>query len=110
MIQITLDTQEDRVIALTITGHALSDDLGRDLVCAGVSAIGTGLLNALDRLCPNDYELVLRDGENPLISVLEKNMNDVGKTVLQTSLIQLETIQESFPEYIQIVGGYEDEI
>ena len=70
---------------------------GKDLICAGVSSIVTGGFNALD---PSEIETVaLEEGyaEVKLIPGSEKS-----KTVLEVILVQLETIAESYPQFIRI--------
>lgn len=87
---------------IEITGHALSGEPGKDLVCAAVSAIATGALNALDSLAPNDYDLILKDDSDPLISIESINENVKGEIILETLLIQLKTVQNSYPKYLDI--------
>lgn len=101
MISVNITEQASRIVSVTISGHALSNTLGKDLICAAVSSIGTGTLNALVHYSEANYELSL-DSQTPLIEINEINQDSVGEIVLKTMLIQLETIQENYPEYIQI--------
>ena len=89
-------------MSVKITGHALSADPGKDLVCAAVSAVGTGTLNALDLLAQDDYELTLIDTEEPVIEIKTQRINEKGSLILEVMLIQLKTIQEINPEFISI--------
>ena len=47
MIKIVLTYKDNKIDALEIKGHANSAEYGKDLVCAAVSAISVGGLNAL---------------------------------------------------------------
>lgn len=102
MIKVSVASKEDQIMSVKITGHALSADPGQDLVCAAVSAIGTGTLNALDLLAQDDYELTLIDTEEPVIEIKTQRTNEKGSLIIEVMLIQLKTIQEINPEFISI--------
>ncbi len=50
MIQIDVLTQDSKILKIEVSGHAYSGEPGFDLVCAGVSSIAVGALNALPML------------------------------------------------------------
>jgi uncharacterized protein YsxB (DUF464 family) len=99
MIKVAVNRLQDHILRFQVSGHALTAPAGSDLVCAGASSIVIGLLNAVDQMAPNDC-CITKKGNNILIEVT----NDCPKVqhILQTGLIQLETIKESFPKNIQI--------
>ena len=45
MIRVKVTYQKEIVTSLTVSGHANSGEYGKDLVCAGVSAVVVGGLN-----------------------------------------------------------------
>ena len=47
MIRITLTQKENELEQIQIKGHAMYDDYGKDIVCAGVSSILTTTVNAI---------------------------------------------------------------
>jgi uncharacterized protein YsxB (DUF464 family) len=47
MIKIQINKTNNKYSSLVISGHSNYDEHGKDIVCAGVSAIVTGGLNAL---------------------------------------------------------------
>lgn len=49
MINVLIKKKQNHIINLKITGHAGSDVYGKDLVCAGVSTAGVGVLNMLSK-------------------------------------------------------------
>lgn len=87
--------------SLSISGHAGTNVAGHDLVCAAVSAISFGALNALDDIDEDfDYEI---DRDEAAISLSPKGaISDHDETVLETLIIQLKTIEASYPEAITI--------
>ena len=62
MINVRVETQEDKITTMVVNGHANHDEYGQDVVCAGVSAIMFGLCNALDEYHTNSKFGVDIDG------------------------------------------------
>ncbi len=99
MIQIFIQTNNNCIVSLDIKGHAKFDEYGKDLVCAGVSSIAIGLLNALEEF-KTGCDCQMLDNE---IKVVANNLNNKeAQIILKTGIIQLQTIQESYKAYIQI--------
>ena len=79
----------------------LSAILCEALYSAAVSAISFGALNALEDIDEDfDYEI---DRDEAAISLSPKGaISDHDETVLETLIIQLKTIEASYPEAITI--------
>ena len=103
MIQIRIQQHEDEIREITITGHAGTADHGHDLVCAAVSAVSFGILNALDELA-GTIEL---SAVNNKVHIKADGNNPTEQIILKTGIIQLKTIQESNQESIKI---YQSEV
>ncbi len=99
MIRVIVNVDGPNVSSVTIKGHANAATKGEDLVCAGVSSIGIGTLNALDLLVSKDTHEELSEG---FISIEVAKSNPTIQTILQTMIIQLETMQHAHAEYIKI--------
>lgn len=97
MIHISVSYQNNHIVKLKAQGHALFDEYGKDIVCAGVSSILTGLLNAID--LKTDYDCWIDDES---MNVETDKVSEIGQIILETGLIQLQTIQQQFPNNIQI--------
>ncbi|AST97133.1 ribosomal-processing cysteine protease Prp [Shouchella clausii] len=55
MIYVRMQHNEhDDIIAFTMSGHAEAGPYGQDIVCAGVSAVSIGTVNAVQSLCGVD--------------------------------------------------------
>ncbi len=100
MIRIIVNVDGLNVSSVTIKGHANAAKKGEDLVCAGVSSIGIGTLNALDLLVSKDTREKLSEG---FISIEVVKSNPTIQTILQTMIIQLETMQHAHAKYITII-------
>ena len=96
MIRVKKIFTKDELTGLEIKGHANSNEHGKDLVCAGVSCIITGGFNALNK--EDIEEIILEEGYAKVIVNPESKSVDVINVIL----IQLQTIQESYPKFIKI--------
>jgi uncharacterized protein YsxB (DUF464 family) len=92
-------TKEDFITYMSISGHADFNVRGKDLVCAAVSAIGVGGLNALDKIAHGTVNDELSEG-NIVISVISVDVTQ--QNILKTMLCQLETVEYKYSKYIQI--------
>lgn len=91
--------QNFQITCLEIKGHSNFAPHGEDLVCAGVSAIVVGGLNALHEYEPLLQELIMKDGYVKIATTSDVNTLQIILKVLETQLI---TISESYQKYIQI--------
>lgn len=99
MIKVTITQNQVNILKVEIKGHANSNEHGKDLVCAGVSSIGIGILNSINILAKDSCDCKVSDGYI-LIDVI--NNNDNLQVILKTLIIQLETIEFNFKKYIKI--------
>ena len=77
---------------ISISGHAGYADAGKDIVCAGVSAVVTGGINALE----SEIESIKIINEDNKLGVEVINSNEKIQIILNTILIQLKTIEKSY--------------
>jgi hypothetical protein len=103
MIKISVSLKDQHIIRMTVKGHAQSALKGEDLVCASVSSITTGALNALDILVHDACELSLTKGKDPIIDIMVKEgQNKDVQNILKAVLIQLKTLEETQGKYLHI--------
>ena len=99
MILVSILKHNDIIEEMKVSGHAEYADKGKDLVCAGVSTIMIGSLNALDLLANDTCDLVM---DNNLVSIkIKKNTYD-SQLIIKTVILQLETLKEKYSDYICI--------
>lgn len=100
MITVKYVTEENQFKSITVTGHALANVKGKDLVCAAVSAVTIGAINALSN--PKDFTIIVDEGHVEVQAL--RNILDHDQIVLETMLISLKSIEESYAKYIQIIS------
>ncbi|MCO7126422.1 ribosomal-processing cysteine protease Prp [Sporolactobacillus shoreicorticis] len=95
-----------KIVAFKLTGHADSGPHGQDLVCAAVSAVAFGSVNAVESLA--NLKMDVRQKEDggylecgisdcPVDANLEK-----AQLVLEAMLVSMRTIEKSYGQYIRI--------
>ena len=87
------------IVAYEISGHAMSDEPGKDLVCAGVSAVVFGLTNALIGLGLDESKIKQDDG---YLYVDTINIDEDMNALLYGLIVSLETIEREHDEYISV--------
>lgn len=101
MINVCIKREKSHISHISISGHALFAEHGKDIVCAGVSSIIIGGINAIHEL--GYIELIEYDVKEGEIDVKIKDCFKYElQVILETLCIQLKTIEESYSNYIII--------
>lgn len=107
MITVTIYSDENRKgYGFEISGHALSDVYGRDLVCAGASAIAFGTVNAIHHITGITPNIEQGDEGGYLKVMLPENLDEKTfetlQIILNTMVTQFYTMTASYSEYIEL--------
>jgi uncharacterized protein len=105
MIEITITrTGSDQIREFEIRGHAFFAERGKDIVCAGVSAVSVGTINAIHALTGVIPEI--KQGNGFFRCVLSENLSeDIIEKVqilLEGMVISLQTIEEEYGKNLKI--------
>lgn len=106
MINVYIYRKRDGITAFELSGHAESGPYGHDLVCAAVSAVSFGAVNAVTELC--HINLDIDQGEEggylrvTLPSNLERKTREKAMLLLEGMVVSLETIERDYGEFIKI--------
>jgi len=100
MIKVKINKTNNKYSSLIVSGHSNYDEHGKDIVCAGVSAIVVGGLNALT--IENKKKIFAKVDDGYVnIDVLDLN-DDKLQLIIDVMVIQLKSIEESYKKYIKI--------
>lgn len=93
-----------RLLRFSVSGHAGYEEPGKDIVCAGVSAVTVGAVNAIEKLTGLVPKAEMRSGwlraEAPKGG--DPALDDRAQLLLEGMVAQLETIAEEYGTYLQI--------
>lgn len=98
MIKIKLTKNSNFIKNITIKGHALYDDFGKDIVCAAVSSCVITSVNAA--LLINDSSLTYEDKKGLEINVLSND--NVTTKIIENMINNLKELEVAYPKNIQI--------
>ena len=98
MIRAVYEVKDDLYTGIEVSGHAEFGEYGKDLVCASVSSIMFGFMNALDAL---DEDVEIRQLDNS-ISIVNRSSSKVIRDYFELTLMQLKTIEESYGDFIKV--------
>ena len=102
MINVLIKKKQNHIINLKITGHAGSDVYGKDLVCAGVSTAGVGVLNMLSKKGFLDKSIGTIEIDEGYINIAVNQIDEVCQVVLETLEVTLDTMIENYGQFIKI--------
>lgn len=98
MIKVSVLKENRKYKKITILGHAMYDDYGKDIVCAGVSTILTTTVNAILKF--NDQAIELSQEKDIVLTVLIED--EVTSKLLENMVELLYELEESYPKNITI--------
>lgn len=98
MIKISIKEKNNNIEEISITGHAMYDDFGKDIVCSSVSSIVITTVNAIERI---DKESISYT-ENPFsLKVLKSS--DITNKLIDNMISLLKELTEQYPKNIKFL-------
>lgn len=84
MVKVSFYYQTNNIVRAEVEGHSNFDQVGKDIVCAGISAVVFGSLNALDNLV-SQAEVKIAQSDGRIVITVLKPTND-NQMILKTML------------------------
>jgi len=98
MIRAIFEANDDLYLSLDVSGHAEYGEYGKDLICAAVSSIMFGFMNALDSL---EEDVKIRQSENR-ITIVDHSGSKTVQDYFELVIMQLKTIEASYGDFIKV--------
>lgn len=108
MIKITIvrdQAPERGITAFKVDGHADYAAHGEDIVCAGVSAVTFGTVNAIEALTGCKLDITMQDSgfiEAKLPRIQTGHTHEQVRLLLESMVVMLDTIKQSYGDYVTI--------
>jgi uncharacterized protein YsxB (DUF464 family) len=108
MINVTIvRSSSGEITSFTLSGHAFFAEHGNDIVCAGVSAVSFGAVNAIIALTGVE-PVIEQDQRGGFLRCDFPVLNDQKKAeqvqlLLEAMLVSLETIERDYGKHVKIV-------
>ena len=84
---------------ITVSGHAEYAEAGKDIVCAGVTALVQGLIRSTESLTSDKIEYEISPGR---ADIYYGNLSEVGMLLVDSFFIGICQIADEFPDYVRI--------
>ena len=99
---IVVDVRKDEI---TISGHAGYAEAGKDIVCAGVTALAQGLIKSVESLTSDQIQYDITPGR---ADIHFKDLSEAGRLLVDSFFLGICLIADDFPEYIKFHGNGPD--
>ena len=90
---------------VTVSGHANYAEAGKDIVCAGVSALVQGLIRSMESLTVDQIQYDITPGR---ADIHFKDLSEAGRLLVDSFFLGICLIADDFPEYIKFHGNGPD--
>ena len=94
---IVVDVRKDGV---TVSGHAGYAEPGKDIVCAGVTALVQGLIRSIESLTSDQVQYDITPGR---ADIHFKDLSEAGKLLVDSFFLGICLIADDFPEHIKLL-------
>ena len=95
MISIKRDSKK-----IVISGHALYDEYGKDIVCASISSVSICTVNAIISINEKAIETKQKDGE----LIININLNDdITNKLLDNMFRCFKELEKQYPKNVKII-------
>lgn len=99
MISVSITKDNAKYKKIVVSGHALYDDYGKDIVCSAVSSITTTTINGILSLDKDSlsYE-VNEDG----LKIIINSDDNVTQTLIQNMINLLKELESNYPANVKV--------
>lgn len=85
---------------IEISGHAGYAEPGKDIVCAGVTALTQTLIQSIEDLTDDEIEYRISPGR---VDINHGNLSEKSKTLVDSFFVGIRLIADEFPNYVAIM-------
>lgn len=104
MIKVEIIRDNNNIKKISILGHAMYDEYGKDVVCASVSTLVISTINNI--LSINDKTIKVEQNDSKIIIeyILKDNIIDI---LINNMISNLNTLANNYPKNIKIIDKEE---
>ncbi len=87
---------------IKVKGHAHYGETGKDIVCAGVSALAQTLVQSLEELTDDTIQYDISPGT---VDIKHGNLSAYGRLLIDSFFIGVQMIADTYPDYVRIADA-----
>lgn len=99
MIKVKVEKKDSQYQKISILGHAMYDDYGKDIVCSAASSIATTTINGI--LTLNEDSLKYQVSKEGLI-ITNISSDDITQKLLGNMVSLLKELEQQYPTNIEV--------
>ena len=104
MIKIEIIRNNNNIKKISILGHAMYDEYGKDIVCASVSTLVISTVNNILSINSNTIKVEQSDSKIIIEYILKDNIIDI---LINNMISNLNTLASNYPKNIKIIDKEE---
>ena len=89
-----------RLDGITVEGHAGYAEAGKDIVCAGVTALVENLIDSIEGLTVDTIQYEISPGR---ADIHYKDLSEEGKLLVDSFFLGICAVERDFPRYVKII-------
>ena len=99
MIKVNVNKKDNQIDSIVLSGHAMYDDYGKDIICASVSSI---VMCSVEAIANFDTDAIdIKQSKDKLDIIINKEDNITQKLV-NNMLNCLKELEKKYPQNIKI--------
>lgn len=106
MIEIKIETLNGDFKKISIDGHANAGKYGSDIVCAAVSVLAQGVINAMIKALDNRKDFFNLNDEGRIVVNIPNDIDDIQKLKIQTLadvwMINFDDLSKTYSKNIRL--------
>ncbi|MGM0607141.1 MAG: ribosomal-processing cysteine protease Prp [Candidatus Muiribacteriota bacterium] len=106
MIEIKINLEGDLIKQINIKGHAEYDVTGKDIVCAGVSAVFFAGVNSLKSILGNNSQVFKITAKKGSAQIKLIDPEPTSQLIAKVVYIGLKNIENEYKEFVKIEEDY----
>ncbi|HOV69618.1 MAG TPA: ribosomal-processing cysteine protease Prp [Clostridia bacterium] len=105
MTEITVFYRNEYVCGFVLDGHTGYNKRGKDIVCAGLSALAITAANSLEKIAKASCNLDSNDDGHFSLMLKDNSEQDmVTQTIMKYAVLGFESISKEYPEFVKITN------
>lgn len=88
---------------ITIQGHAGFAEHGKDIVCAGVSALAQTLIQSLEELTTTEIKYDIQPG---MVAISYGDLSQAARALIDSFFIGCQMIADEYPNNVTVVQAW----
>ena len=102
MTNITIYKSNDLNIGFKVFGHSGYDDAGKDIVCAGISALTINFINSVEEFMDDRFVVTTNEEDGMIDFKFESVPSKESQVLIDSLVLGLENLEQDYKDFISI--------